>query len=129
MPTPDAWQAFAGVGGVIIFLGGLVFALRRLGIIPPARPVAPPPAPAPAQAESRLTDYDIAALRAHLAEGPVLAHKVADLERELAALRLHLAENFVRRDDYITNQSRVIGMLENHGAMLARLEERIGGKQ
>ena len=51
---------------------------------------------------------------------------MAALERDLAALRLHVAENFVRRDDYITSQSRVVGMLEHHGMMLARLEERIG---
>lgn len=124
MPSSEAWQAFAGVGGVIIFLGGLAFALRRLGIVPPAKAAAPTPAPAPAP--SGLTDFDITALRAHLAEGPHLNEKVAALERELATMRLHLAENFVRRDDYVTNQSRVIGMLEGHGAMLARLEERIG---
>lgn len=122
MPTPEAWQAFAGVAGVVIFLGGLVFALRRLGIVPPARAAAPAPAPA----EPHLTEYDLTALRAHLAEGPQLAEKVVSLERDLAGLRLHIAESFVRRDDYVTNQSRVIGMLEGHGAMLARLEERIG---
>ena len=124
MPTADAWQAFAGVAGVVIFLGGLVFALRRLGIVPPAKAAAP--APAATSAEPRLTDHDIAGLRAHLAEGPGLAEKIIELERGLTSLRLHLAENFVRRDDYVTNQSRVIGMLEGHGAMLARLEERIG---
>ena len=105
MPTSEAWQAFAGVGGVIIFLGGLAFALRRLGVIrPQTPPAATPPAPT--------TDP--------------LAEKVAALERDLASLRLHVAEHYVRRDDYITSQSRILGMLEIHGRMLARLEERIG---
>ena len=33
MPSIEAWEAFAGVGGVVIFLGGLVFGLQRLGLI------------------------------------------------------------------------------------------------
>ena len=109
MPTPEAWQAFAGLGAVIIFLGAVFFGLQRLGLIKPkaATPAAPASAP-PADKE------------------PGLAEKVAALERELAALRLHVAEHYVRRDDYITNQSRVVGMLEHHGVMLARLEERMG---
>ena len=40
MPTIEAWEAFAGVGAVIIFLGALVFALRRLGIIGSPAPTA-----------------------------------------------------------------------------------------
>ena len=59
------------------------------------------------------------------AEGD-LADRVAGLERGLGDLRLHVAENYVRRDDYIPNESRVIGLLETHSVMLARLEERIG---
>lgn len=97
MPTVEAWQAFGGVGAVLIFLGALAFALKRLGII-----------------------------RAQDAGKGEAEERVAKLERELAALRLHIAENFVRRDDYVTNQSRVIGLLETHSVMLARLEERIG---
>ena len=112
MPEAEAWQSFAGVGGVIIFLGGLVFALRRLGII--RSPAAAAPSPAPAgncgSVEQSLTD------------------RVHKLERELDAFKLHVAENYVRRDDYITAESRVIGMLEKHSAMLARLDERIGSK-
>lgn len=105
MPDVEAWQAFGGVGAVLIFLGALVFALKRLGIIR-----APEPAPAP-DASKRNVDG-----------------QAAKLERELADLRLHIAENYVRRDDYIRNQSQMIGLLENHGVMLARLEERIGAR-
>ncbi len=107
MPGPDAWQAFASVVGVLIFLGGGVLALKRLGIMNSA-----PPAPAPA-ADCGSVEQGV-------------IQRVHTLERELDALKLHIAENFVRRDDYITNQSRVIGLLETHSATLARLEERIG---
>lgn len=108
MPGPEAFEAFAGVVAVLIFLGGGAFALKRLGII--GSSAAPAPAPAPAECgtvEKSLVD------RVHV------------LERELDAFKLHVAENFVRRDDYIRNQSQMIGLLESHGVMLARLEERI----
>ena len=48
MPSLEAWEAFAGVGGVIIFLGSLVFGLQRLGLIN-LKKGAPAPAPAPAE--------------------------------------------------------------------------------
>ena len=73
-----------------------------------------PAAPAPAPAECGSVKEN-------------LTERVHTLERELDALKLHVAENFVRRDDYITNESRVIGILEGHSEMLARLEERIEG--
>ncbi len=107
MPGAEAWQAFGGVVTVLIFLGGGAFALKRLGIVG-ARAAAAAPA------------------RGGPAEGD-LADRVVGLERGLGDLRLHVAENYVRRDDYIPNESRVIGLLETHGVMLARLEERIGG--
>lgn len=56
MPGPEDWQAFAGVVAVLIFLGGGVFALRRLGILGS-------PAP-PAKAD----DDRVAALEARVAE-------------------------------------------------------------
>ncbi len=105
MPGAEAWQAFAGAGSIVVFLGGLVFALRRLGIIKPA--AAPAPA-APAAGDDGMKT------------------RLAELEKDMAALRLHIAENYVRRDDHISSQARVIGLLEAHSVMLARLEERIG---
>ena len=111
MPGPEAWQSFAGVLGVVIFLGAAVMGARRLGLLG-ARPAASTPAPAPAP------EADTA-----------LQGRVAALESEIANLRLCMAENYVRRDDYITNQSRMIGLLESHSVMLGRLEERIGARQ
>lgn len=106
MPGAEAWQAFGGVVTVLIFLGGGAFALKRLGVIGGG---AVKPAPAD--------------------NGPAedkLAARIGAAERGLGDLRLHVAENYVRRDDYIPNESRVIGLLETHSVMLARLEERIG---
>ena len=108
MPDAEAWQSFAGVLGVVIFLGAGVMGLRRLGFLG-GRPAASAPAPAP--------EADTA-----------LQARVAALESEIARLRLCMAENYVRRDDYITNQSRMIGLLESHSVMLGRLEERIGAR-
>ena len=39
MPDSASWEAFGAVAGVIVFLGGLAFALQRLGIL---RRAAPP---------------------------------------------------------------------------------------
>jgi len=108
MPGAEAWQAFGGVVTVLIFLGGGAFALKRLGIVG-ARAAAAPACGGPAEGD--------------------LADRVVGLERGLGDLRLHVAENYVRRDDYIPNESRVIGLLEKHSIMLARLEERIGGQK
>ncbi|MCY4407656.1 MAG: hypothetical protein OXC15_14900 [Rhodospirillaceae bacterium] len=113
MPGPEAWQAFGGVLVVVIFLGAAAVGARRLGLLG-ARPAASAPAPAPAPAPEADT---------------ALPGRVAALESEIANLRLCMAENYVRRDDYITNQSRMIGLLESHSVMLGRLEERIGARQ
>lgn len=110
MPGPEAWQAFGGVVLVLVFLGGGAVALRRLGIIG-ARPAAN----APAQAAPPAPDK-------------ALQDRLAKAEAAIAELRLCMAENYVRRDDYVTNQSRMIGLLENHSVMLGRLEERIGAR-
>ncbi|MDE0718463.1 MAG: hypothetical protein OXH64_11055 [Rhodospirillaceae bacterium] len=112
MPDPAAWQAFAGVLGVLILLGAAAVALKRLGIIRP--PAAQPPAAADGGPGCHNVKDD-------------LTERVHKLERELDAFRLHVAESYLRREDYISAQSRIIGLLESHGVMLARLEERIGG--
>ena len=106
MPGAEAWQAFGGVVAIVIFLGAGVVGLRRIGILGGgAKPV-----PAASDADKA----------GHVSR--------TELERAIADLRLHVSENYVRRDDYIPNESRVIGLLENHSVMLARLEERIGAQ-
>ena len=112
MPDAAAWESFAGVAGVIIFLGAAAFALRRLGLLG-ARPAATAQASAPPPAPT--ADEEIRG-------------RIEAVESAISELRLCMAENYVRRDDYITNQSRMIGLLESHSVMLGRLEERIGAR-
>ena len=95
----EAWQAFGGVAAVVILLGSVAFALRRLGILPDR---AAAPAVTPASLEDRL----------------------ARLERDLTELRFCIAETYIRRDDWVPVTSRVLGVLEEHTRLLARLEER-----
>ena len=102
MIETEAWQAFGGVLSVLILLGGATLALRRLGI---------------------LRSGDTAS-----GAGQNRDARVDAVETGLSDLRLHIAEHYVRRDDYVINESRVIGLLEHHSIMLARLEERIGGR-
>ena len=53
-----------------------------------------------------------------------LAGRVDGLERALADLRLHVAEHYISREDWVPTASRVLGVLEEHTALLARLDER-----
>ena len=43
IPTPEDWQSFAGITAIVILLGGVVVALRRLGLLPGASPAASRP--------------------------------------------------------------------------------------
>ena len=52
-------------------------------------------------------------------DGGALAAKVDTLERALADLRLHVAEHYISREDWVPTASRVLGVLEEHTAMLA----------
>ncbi len=102
MPDPAAFQAFGGVLAVLILLGGGMAALRRLGVLKPAD----------APEDGQRSDS--------------IEARIVRMERSFGELRLHVAENYVARVDYVPNESRIIGMLENHGVMLARLDERVG---
>lgn len=93
----DAWQAFGGLAAVIILLGSLALALRRLGVVA-----------GPAAGNDAANTAD----------------RLEVVERDMAALRLHVAEDYISRDDWVLMTSRVIGMLEDHTRMLARLDER-----
>ena len=53
------------------------------------------------------------------------AAAIAELRREFQNLQLCLERNFVRREDWVTHTSRVLGALESQGKQLARLEERL----
>lgn len=106
MPGAEAWETFAQVSGVIIFLGGLVFGLRRLGIIGSAKPAAPAPSPAAGDDPDR----------------------VAALETRVAGLESRLSESYITRADWVPIASRMMGMMERNTEMLARLDERTRGQ-
>lgn len=52
MPTPENWEAFAGVGAVIAFLGMVLWNIQRIRDFFGGKKTATPPAPAPAPAEA-----------------------------------------------------------------------------
>jgi len=47
-----------------------------------------------------------------------------ELAKEVHKLQLCLERNFVRREDWVPVMSRIEGVLEDHGKMLARIDER-----
>ena len=98
IPTADDWQAFAGVVVVVVFLAAGYGAVRRFLSSRTASPQKQP--------------EDLGAA-------------IRRIEKELADIRLCMAEKYVRRDDYVVGESRVIGLLENHSLVLTRLEERV----
>ncbi len=101
MPSIEAMEAAAGVGAVIIFLGAVVFALKRLGIL--RMPAAAPPA-APERRDEVWT-------ATRVAEADKLAARVAEIEalvpRPEALSRIHS-----RLDDMTKSVGRVEGVLE-----------------
>lgn len=99
MIAPEAWQAFAGIAGILILLGGVAMALQRLGIMGGGG-------------------------RAAGARCPDMRDRFEELQRAFNDHRLCVAEHYVRRDDWVPMTSRVIGLLEDHTRMLARLDER-----
>ena len=116
MISAEAWQAFGSVLAVVVALGGGVFALQRLGII--KKSPAPTP-PADAAPDGRVSDLE--SVRADVMG---LRRRLDEADKGVACLRLHIAENYISREDWVPMTSRVIGMLEEHTAMLARLDER-----
>ncbi len=78
--------------------------------------------------EARLAALD-ESMAARRSEATRQASRADESAREMTALRLHLAEHYISREDWVPMTSRVIGMLEEHTAMLARLDERSRGQQ
>ncbi len=98
MPSAENWEAFAGLLGVVVFLGGGLLGLQRLGLV-----------------SSRERRF----------HGDRQESKLEAVEAEIQELKLSLASNYVRRDDWVPSTSRIIGLLEQHSVTLAKLEERM----
>ena len=127
MPTGDAWQAFAGVGGVLIFLGSLVFALQRLGILgrKQASP-APQAEPAPPTADDGISHAE---MELHSSMESRLAARIDGLESQIRSLEATMRNEYVSRADWTPSMSRIIGMLEQQSTLLTRLDERARSKR
>ena len=111
MPDAAAWQVFAQIAVVLMFLGGAKVALRRLGFLPPV--------PDPAAGARPKPDGN-------------LAKQVAALDRALNDHKLDCERRFVTREDWVPLNSMILGKLEKQGEAIARIEERVcmlgGGK-
>ena len=100
MPLPDAaaWEALTKIGVAVIFLGMVVGALWKLGVL-------------------RKPGANAAPVRS----GP---DRVAALEKRFADLETKLAEGYIARADWVPIASRMMGLMERNTEMLARLDER-----
>ena len=110
----DVWIMRAAVGAIVAACVGLFVRLRK---VETGRAVA----------DERINTLEGRGTGA--GAGLELAARLDGLERDVATLRLHMAEHYVRRDDWVQMTSRVIGMLEDHSVMLARLDERFGAAE
>ena len=118
MPSIEAWEAFAGVGAVIIFLGAVVFGFQRLGVIGQKKR-APAPAETPKASPEVLalieaTQTLVKATEAIATRSEVLGriHKrLDDVDRELSDVK---AQN-----------ARLEGKLDQHTATLHLIEQHL----
>ena len=140
LPDAAAWQVFGQVASVIIFLAALAGTAWKLGAFRRASQTDSRGRPAErptrsdvkeAIAETQRTQGTVAAFDGRVSELETDRADVTELRRRLDALdkgfadlRLHIAENYISREDWVPMTSRVIGMLEEHTSMLARLDER-----
>ena len=101
----ESWQAFAGIGAIIVFLGGVALALQRLGIIrrdaSPASSAAPEPG----------GGGDVEDLRQRVA---VLEEKSRKHDEQLEGFgRVH-----ARVDDVATTTARIEGEITQMNSTL-----------
>ena len=128
MPSVESWQAFAGVGGVIIFLGSVVFGLQRLGFIGQKKqvPAPVPDSPRLGAIESKLGNVE---REGQMAQGTLtdLAIRIGALEAEMprpeALGRVHK-----RLDDLTASLSHVEGELKAANRTLHLIQEHLLNK-
>ena len=105
MPGPEAWESFGQVALVIVFLSGVVLALRRLGVL--SAPSKPPGA--------QMTSPDLTDLAARLERQ----------RNDLHDHKLFCERNFIKREDWVPAMSKILAGQEHQMQMLARLDERM----
>ena len=124
MPDGEAWQTFAGLVGVLVFLGAGAVALRRLGIVgskpaAPAKPAADTAAPASASAS------DLADIKEGIAD---VKERLARVETKLQSRSVDHLWNEHRKVEAIANENRAAlakqeGVLEELRPLLRSLNE------
>lgn len=111
MITVEAWQAFGGVVGVLILLGGGALALRHLGLI------RAKPAPAPTEDKAESLDDRVTKMEIRIA---VLDERTMKHEARLEGIgKLHtridgVAETTKRIEGEISQMNRQMGLVVRH---------------
>ena len=142
-PSAGAWMSFGDVVYVATFLclglSAIVGVLWKLGAFrrrggADQRATGALPARSEikeAIAETQRTQGTVAALGERVSEIETdrastddSRRRVEAVEEELKALRLQVAKEYISREDWVPMTSRVLGVLEEHTKLLARLDER-----
>ena len=116
MPSIESWEAFAGVGGVIVFLGGVVFGLQRLGIIGARKAAVPAPETKPSPEALALIEATHTLVRATEAiatrsESLGRIHKrLDDVGTELSSMKAQTA----RLEGEVVQGNRILGLIHEH---------------
>ena len=145
VPDAAAWQVFGQVASVLIFLAALAGAAWKIGLfrrgrhtdargvpsLPPSRSDVKDAIAEVQRAQGAVAGLDgrVSELETDRADVTEQRRRIDEIEKGLAGLRLHVAQNYISREDWVPMTSRVIGMLEEHTAMLARLDERSRSQQ
>lgn len=110
---PSHWEAFYGAGSVVIFLGGLIFALQRLGFRVARNAPAAPSVPAEA---AKPSPEAIALIEATRTLVEVMKETV---ERSAAVSRVHSRLDEVTKEVHevkgkVDQANRTLHLIEEH---------------
>lgn len=116
--SPEAWNSFTQIAGVVILLGTLAFALRRLGVLPPLRPSADRTSVVPAPEPDRGLEQRVANLEAQ-------AVHVGVMRREIDRLRTEVRDMHARLNGIGTAVDRLAGESKGNSRILAMIQEHL----
>lgn len=114
--SPEAWNSFTQIAGVVILLGTLAFALRRLGVLPPLRPSADRTSVAPEP--DRGLERRVVNLEAQVVH-------VGVMRREIDRLRTEVRDMHARLNGIGTAVDRLAGESKGNSRILAMIQEHL----